>query len=481
MKYDLEYVLDSALDGVFIVARDRRLVLFNRACEELYGIFREDLVNKACWKLSELKDPWKVGVQGEGRIAYGELAAKKERMVLSHRMGKTVWVETIYTPIFDRGNGEIAYVMGVIKDIDEQKQLEEERERLLGQLGSLRKELELKYDFSKIMGRSQHILQVMKLAGEVAGTNTTVLLSGESGTGKELLARAIHYNSHRAGKPFVAINCSAFPDTLIESELFGYEKGAFTGAEKSKPGKIQLAAGGTLFLDEVTELSVSAQVKLLRVIQEREFEPLGGVASFRADIRIIAASNESIQNRVREGRFREDLYYRLFVYPIHIPPLRERIEDIPVLIDEFVGKWNREMGRQVRGLTPEAKQVFLDYGWPGNIRELQNVIERLMILSKGEVIGIAGLPEYLREKAESRSVLAEESGECFPKGFSLEGQVEALETQSIIKALRQAALNKTRAAELLGLTRSTFRYKLSRIPAERLRSELGVNIRGSSA
>ncbi|NIP99202.1 MAG: PAS domain S-box protein, partial [Nitrospinaceae bacterium] len=333
MKYDLEHVLNSAQDGIFIVAKDHRLVLFNRACEELYGISREDLVDKACWKLDELKEIWN-GIRQPGKeIGYGELASKKERMVLLHKEEKEVWVETIYTPIYDQESGDLAYVMGVIKDISEQKQLEEEREQLLLQLDRMRRELERKYDFSNILGRSPGILNALKLTGEVAHRNTTVLIQGESGTGKELLARAIHFNSPRSSKPFVAINCSAFPDTLIESELFGYEKGAFTGAEKYKPGKVQLAHGGTLFLDEVTEMSPPAQAKLLRVIQEKEFEPLGGIKKLKADLRIIAATNKELEQQVTQGNFREDLFYRLYVYPITIPPLRDRPEDIPVLVD----------------------------------------------------------------------------------------------------------------------------------------------------
>ncbi len=480
MRYDLEYVLNSALDGIFIVAGDRRLVLFNRACEELYGVTSDELIDKACWKLSEFKNTWGTGPRREGHITYGELAGKKERMTLPHKNGKEVWVETIYTPIYDRENGEIAYVMGVIKDITEQKNLEDEKEALLRQLDSLRSELEMKYDFSSIAGRSPGILNALKLAGEVARQNTTVLLLGESGTGKELLARAVHYNSPRASKPFLAINCSAFPDTLIESELFGYEKGAFTGAEKSKPGKIQRAAGGTLFLDEVPELTAPAQAKMLRVIQEREFEPLGSVRTLRADIRIIAATNKDIQSLVKEGRFREDLYYRLFVYPINLPPLRERPEDLPVLIDDCIESLNRRMGLRVKGFTPEAEQILLNYSWPGNVRELQNVIERLMILCKNEIIGASDLPRYLREGA-AKSSGGSGSLEVLPEGFSLEKHVERLEIDAILKALRDCAFNKTKAAERLGLTRSTFRYKLSKISPDSVKSVLGVNTLENSA
>ncbi|MBI4389780.1 MAG: sigma 54-interacting transcriptional regulator, partial [Nitrospinae bacterium] len=383
MKFDLEYVMNSALDGIFIVRNDGQMVLFNRACEELYGISRADLMDKACWRLADFKNSWKTISNNGKEMPYGELASRKERMFLPHKNGKLVWVETIYTPIFDRENGELVYVMGVIKDITELKTIEEEKENLLKQVGQMRKELESKYDFSTIVGRSREILNALRLAAQVAGQNTTVMLVGESGTGKELLAKAVHYNSPRASKPFVALNCSAFPDTLIESELFGYEKGAFTGAEKSKPGKVQLAAGGTLFLDEVTEMSPPAQAKMLRVIQEREFEPLGSVKTQRADIRIVAATNRSLENLVKEGRFREDLYYRLFVYPIVIPPLRERREDLPEMVDYFLSKLNLEMGKKVAGIAPQALEILMNYSWPGNVRELQNVMERMMILSKG--------------------------------------------------------------------------------------------------
>ncbi|KMP12299.1 hypothetical protein UR09_01455 [Candidatus Nitromaritima sp. SCGC AAA799-A02] len=464
MKYDLEYVLNSALDGVFIVDKNQRLVLFNRACEELYGISKEDLIEKACWKLQDIKNSWKSPLTHGGKISYGELASRSEQLTLAHKNGREVWVETIYTPIYDQDNGEIAYVMGVIKDITEQKKLEEEKDLLLIQLKTMRKELERKYDFSHIFGSSHGMIQALKLAGEVSRQNTTVFLMGESGTGKELLARAIHYNSPRAGKPFIAINCSAFPDTLIESELFGYEKGAFTGAEKSKPGKIQLALGGSLFLDEITEMSHPAQAKVLRMIQEREFQPLGSVNTLRADIRIIAATNKDIHKLVEEGKFREDLYYRLYVYPITLPPLRERSEDLPLLVERFIEQMNREMGRQITGFSEEAWDVLLNYSWPGNVRELQNLLERLMILSHSDSIGVADLPRYLfRESAKFGKGRRDD---LIPNGVTLEEHVRQIESKMILKALKKCNSNKTKAADMLGLSRSTFRYKLSKIPSE---------------
>ena len=462
MRYDLEYVLDSALDGVFIVASDYRLVLFNRACEELYDISREDVVDKACWKLSDLQQSLNAISKSGGKISYGELGAQKERMVLNHKEGRRVWVETTYTPIFDKETGEIAYVMGVIKDITELKQVEDEKKRLQKELVTIRSELESKYNFSTIVGNSPKIVQALKLASQVAPQNTTVMLVGESGTGKELLAKAIHYNSPRAARPFVALNCSAFPDTLFESELFGYEKGAFTGADKTKPGKIALAFGGTLFLDEVSSMSMAAQVKILRVIQEREYEPLGAIRSKSADIRIIAATNQELEPLVKEGTFREDLYYRLFVYPITLPPLRERMGDLPTLIETLLKKFHHQMGKSIRGISDEALGVLMRYRWPGNVRELQNVMERLVILSKGDRIEVSDLPGSLVESAETKPV-GRQSAENLAGGISLEDSVQEVERNLILKALQKCGNNKTQAANLLGLSRSTFRYKLSKI------------------
>ena len=397
-------------------------------------------------------------------------------MTLSHKNGKEVWVETIYSPIYDPKTQEIAYVMGVIKDITEQKNLEEEKEKLLFQLGTLRKELERKFDFSHIVGRSSGFLNALHLTGEVAKQNTTVLILGESGTGKELLAKAIHYNSSRASRPLVAINCSAFPDTLIESELFGYEKGAFTGADKSKPGKVQLASGGTLFMDEVSEMSIPAQAKVLRLIQEREYQPLGGVHTMKTDIRIIAATNKDLEHQVKEGKFREDLYYRLCVYPITVPPLRDRREDLPLLVDWFLNKMNREMGRQIKGLKPEALEVLANYRWPGNVRELQNVIERLMILCKQSWVGVSDLPGYLREKGVEESAVPDlNTGASLPKRFSLEKYVQGCENRIIATAFKKSGFNKSKAAGNLGLTRSTFRYKLSKVPKEMLETDAPFN------
>lgn len=455
-------ILDNAMDGIVIVNKNRRLVLFNRACEKLYGYSREEVVNKAYFEFSHFERIWKgKSYSAVNEITLEELVSKKERMKLPHKGGKEIWVETTFTPIYDQESGKISYVMGVIKDISEIKKMEEEKQSLLEELGKVRASLEWKYDFSSIVGGSPQILKTLKLSAQVAKQNTTVMLLGESGTGKELLAKAIHYNSQRASKPFFALNCSAFPDSLIESELFGYEKGAFTGAEKSKPGKVQLADQGTLFLDEVTEMSTLAQAKILRLLQEHEFEPLGSVKTRRVDLRIIAATNKNLDQLVEEGKFRDDLYYRLFVYPINIPPLRERREDLPILVEYFIRKLNKAMGKQIRGLTQEAMAALIHYPWPGNIRELQNVVERFMILAKNNPINVMDLPVYLIE--DTHLSPARDALLSVPAGFTLKKHVRQVESKAILKTLKECGFNKTQAAARLGMTRSTFRYKLSKI------------------
>ena len=262
--------------------------------------------------------------------------------------------------------------------------LDAERQRLLDENAQLRLELKDRYGFSNLVGSSGPMRQVHEQVTQVARANTTVLLRGESGTGKELLAHAIHYNSSRAKRPFVKVSCAALPHDLIESELFGYEKGAFTGANGTRKGRFEVAHGGTLFLDEIGELSPMTQVKLLRVLQEREFERVGGTVSIKVDIRLVAATNKDLEKAIAHGDFRDDLYHRLNVFTIFVPPLRERKPDILLLADHFLEKFAREHGKQIRRISTPAIDMLASYHWPGNVRELSNVIERSSVLSKGE-------------------------------------------------------------------------------------------------
>jgi len=317
----------------------------------------------------------------------------------------------------------------------------------------LREALGLRYEYKNIIAHSEKMQAVLALVERVAPTNATVLIGGESGVGKDLIARAIHEHSNRAAGPFVKINSTAIPENLLESELFGYEKGAFSGATASKPGKFELADKGTLFLDEIGDVPPAIQVKLLRVLQDREFERLGGTRTLKVDVRLIAATNRDLRAALEEGTFREDLYYRLNVVAIDIPPLREHREDIPALADFFLAKFARESGKPVQGFTPRATQLLTEFRWPGNVRELQNVIERAVTLSANAKLDVADihLDGTPRASAESAPVL--------PKGMTLDQWEEEL----IREALRRANGNKSQAARSLGLSRNALRYRLSKI------------------
>ena len=316
----------------------------------------------------------------------------------------------------------------------------------------LREELE-KNIGKPIIGKSEGLLSILETVNRVAKTNATVLVLGESGTGKELIGNAIHYNSNRKNKPYIKINCGAIPENLIESELFGYEKGAFTGATSRKIGRIERADGGTIFLDEIGELALPLQVKLLRVLQEKEIDRVGGLEPVKIDVRIVAATNKDLLKMVEEGSFREDLYYRLNVIPIWIPPLRERREDIPLLVNYFLENYANEIGRNNMILKEEAMERLVCYSWKGNIRELENVVERMVILSTEDSLGVDNLPKELlfQELIESSYQLPE-------TGIRL----EELEKSLILQALERTEYNQTKAAKLLGISRHTLIYRLEK-------------------
>ena len=328
----------------------------------------------------------------------------------------------------------------------------------------LRQALESQYNFENIIGNSPQVFEALKLVGDVSKTDSTVLITGESGTGKELIAHALHYNSKRAGGPFIVLNCAAIPENLLESELFGYEKGAFTGAEKTKKGRFELAAGGTFFLDEISEMSAAIQAKVLRVVESKELERLGGIETIKVDVRIICATNKNPEDLANSGKFREDLYYRISVFPIMLPPLRERREDIMPLSRHFLKKFSTKMGKAPISLGKEVEKFFMLHKWEGNVRELQNVIERAVILCKGNVITDEHLPvsivrsSHIIEKERHNPTSASLQFDIPPDGLSL----DALEKQLVTQALEKSKNNKTKAAKLLGLTRGTFRYRLQK-------------------
>jgi two-component system NtrC family response regulator len=298
--------------------------------------------------------------------------------------------------------------------------------------------------------------EVLNLAGRVAASSATVLLRGESGTGKELIAKAIHYHSPRANAPLIKVNCAALPETLLESELFGHEKGAFTGAAARRIGRFEAADRGTLFLDEIGELTSGMQVKLLRVLQEREFERLGGNETIKVDVRVIAATNRDIEKAMKEGAFREDLYYRLNVVSVVIPPLRERKEDVPGLLDFFIKKYSTENKKNITGMSAETRDLLIRYGYPGNVRELENIIERAVVLAKKGVITTSDLPIHVRTAASEAELSAQTL-----KG-SLNETLDTVERGIILDALKASGGVQTRAAEKLGISERVLRYKLKK-------------------
>ncbi len=322
----------------------------------------------------------------------------------------------------------------------------------------LKNQLKEKFGFNNIIGKSGPMQEVFKRVRKVASSNSTVMIRGESGTGKELIARALHYNSPRRAKPLVEINCSAFPDNLLESELFGYEKGAFTGAYKTKKGRMETANGGTIFLDEIGEISLPIQVKLLKVLQDKIITRLGSTKDIEIDVRVIAATNTDLEKALKEGRFREDLYYRLNVITILIPPLRERKSDIPLLIEHFIQKYSKENNKKIEGISKEALSICMDFHWPGNVRELENAIENAVVMCEDSIITQKDLPSYLYSEVFVPTV--KES--IFDKDSDYASQLEEAEKLIIKKALMETGNNRTKAAKKLGISIRTMRYKVKK-------------------
>ncbi len=331
-----------------------------------------------------------------------------------------------------------------------------ERQNLIRENTALKEQLRERYKFKEIVSASRAMEDALNMAGRVAASTATVLLRGESGTGKELVAKAIHFHSPRADAPLVKVNCAALPETLLESELFGHEKGAFTGASARRVGRFEAADGGTLFLDEIGELTPGMQVKLLRALQEKEFERLGGNQTIKVDVRVIAATNRDLEQAMGEGKFREDLYYRLNVVSIVIPPLRDRKEDVPALIDHFVQKYREENRKKISGVSAEARDVLMRYAYPGNVRELENIIERAVVLAKGGLIATADLPLHLRSADDEKKLT------CWKAGGSLNETLDTVERGLILEALKEAGGVQTRAAEKLSVSERVLRYKIKK-------------------
>ena len=340
----------------------------------------------------------------------------------------------------------------------------------------LRAEISKTYGFENLIGGTKEMQEIFRLINQIAGSDTSVLILGESGTGKELVARAIHFNSLRKNKPFIPINCAAIPDTLIESELFGHERGAFTGASNKRIGKFEQAHSGTLFLDEIAELSLSTQAKILRFLQEREFTRVGGTETVHVDVRLITATNKDLENAIKDRSLREDFYYRINIIPISLPPLRMRRDDIPLLVNHFIDKVNKRIKKHVKRVSEDLMDFLVNYEWPGNVRELENLMERMITLSNQKVLTIKDLPSGLKDKARQsvmkEKVVEDEAGQSVMKGKVVEGKVsflratEEFEKEVILDALKKTNNVQTQAAALLGISRRILKYKMDKLGIE---------------
>jgi len=431
-------ILDSISDGVFTVDMDWRITSFNRAAEEITGIPREKAIGRPC------RD-----------VLRADVCENDCTLRQTMQTGKPIVNKAVH--IID-ANGErraIAISTALLKDSRGKVIGGVETFRDTSMVEQLRKEIEGRCSCEDIISQSHKIQNLFAVLPNIAESNTTVLIQGESGTGKELFARAIYDISFRKDKPFVAINCGALPDTLLESELFGYKAGAFTDAKKDKPGRFARAEGGTIFLDEIGDVSPAMQVRLLRVLQEKIYEPVGGVSSVKADVRIITATNKKLDQLVKQGKFREDLYYRINVMKLELPPLRDRKEDIPLLVDHFISRFNRLHNKNICCVTNEVTTSLLAYDYPGNIRELENIIEHCFVLCEGEIIEAKHLP------ASVRPALQVEKAE-----YGEPATIKQMEIILITQALRRNQGNKTATAKELGINKSTLFRKIKTLDIE---------------
>ncbi|MFO7965405.1 MAG: sigma 54-interacting transcriptional regulator [Desulfobacterales bacterium] len=429
-----EAILESISDGVFTVNENWHITSFNRAAEEITGVPRLEAIGRHCAEV------FRSSMCGTG-CPLGQTL----------KTGRPIIGKSGYIIDADGNRIPISVSTAVLRDADGRVIGGAETFRDLSEVEALRQELEGKIRVGDLTSRSPLMQRVFEILPAIAASPSTVLLLGETGTGKDLIARTIHSLSPRAAGPFIAVNCGALPDTLLESELFGYKAGAFTGAQRNKPGRFALAERGTIFLDEIGEISPALQVRLLRVLQDRVYEPLGATRYETADVRVVTATHKDLTEQVRRGLFREDLYYRVNVVRLELPPLRKRKEDIPLLADEFIGRFNRLQQKNVRGVSAEALSLLMAHDWPGNIRELENVIERAFILCGSGDIGIAHLPSELTEYSAN------------PVHDDIRSAHDILDAQAIHSALERNAYNRVAAARDLGIHKTTLYRRIKKL------------------
>jgi len=428
-----EIILDSVADGVFTVDQDWRITSFNRAAERITHVPAEQAIGQRCSEVFHA-DICETNCALRRTMETGQALIDQPARILDS-LGHAVPI-SLSTAVLRDSDGSL---MGAVETFRDLSALEE-----------LRREISNQYTFEDIVGKSEGFRRIFSLLPDIAESDTTVLIEGASGSGKELLARAVHNLSHRKNEPFVAINCGALPVTLFESELFGYEKGAFTGAQGNKPGRMALAEGGTIFFDEVNDLPPATQVKLLRVLQEREYEPLGGVKSVSANVRVVAATNQRLAELVSRGRFRDDLYFRLAVVRLSIPPLRDRREDIPLLVEHFVRKFNAKRDRKIGGISPAVMEILMRHEFPGNVRELENLIEYSFVLCHEGLIDVHHLPEDFRP-----------AGGTAPQRPAV-SRLKSAEADTIRATLAQKDGHLANTARELGISRTTLWRKMKR-------------------
>jgi len=429
----LEAVLSSLNDGVFCVDQHWNIILFNQAAQVITGVSREEAIGKRC------SEVLRSNICEDACALRYTLETGKPVVNLSITITNTRGEEipvSISTSLLKDNNGKVVGGVESFRDL-----------RLVEQL---RRELDARHTFQDIISRSPRMRHLFDMIPVVADSDSTVLITGDSGTGKGLVAKAIHYSSPRQDGPLVTVNCAAVPETLLESELFGYKAGAFTDARRDKPGRFAAAEGGTLFLDEIGDIPPSIQMKLLRVIQEKVYEPLGGTKTVSADVRILSATNKNLEQLVKEERFRMDLYYRINVIRLDLPPLSERNEDVPLLVNHFIARYSSIKGKKIDGIVPEAMNILMHHDFPGNVRELENIIEHAFVLCPGGMIQTSHLPEHLQPK-----VVPPESG-----ALQL---LQQYEKDLILEVLQRNQWNRSRAAKELGIHKTTLFRKIKKL------------------
>jgi len=436
-KNKLDAIFNSNIEGTFTIDNEWNVTSFNTSAEKITGYKKSEAIGKKCWDIFN-SSLCRNGCHMEQTMQKGKPMIGNELEIM-HKDGRKIPIRVNSGILINNKNENIGAVETFI-DISEIKNLSEHLSDI--------------FKYENIVGRNKEIKQIITVLESVSQTDSSVLVTGESGTGKELAARAIHINSPRKTGPFIAVNCSAFVESLIESELFGHEKGSFTGAIKTKIGKFELAKGGTLFLDEIGDLSLSVQTKFLRVLESREFERVGGNKTIKVEARIIAATNKHLSEEISSGRFREDLFYRINVINIHLPPLRERMDDLPLIVNHFIELFNKKFNKAIRQFSSQAFDILMEYEWPGNIRELENVIEHCFVLCNGKIIQVECLPKRLREQ---KKTIITSSNAIQKNGF------KDVERELIISVLEKHNGNRSKAAKELNINPSTLWRKIKKL------------------